>query len=862
MLNLLPHLLRRRPANVDLLRERLQTFHDLVEKNNRVLELIAEAGEMLGGEYIFDIQYLRGLAQEAKAACHEVVDDLNAITNERYHQLLDTLNRLSAEIEAILGGRIVAPPSDYVVRLHKVDESMVDMVGAKMARLGTVRSRLNVLVPDGFVVTSYACQVFLEDNGIVDEVETAFAAPGPYDDEALAQRSASLRAKVLEAHVPRKMARAIERQTRTLVRKSGCSTLAVRSSALGEDGALSYAGQFRSVLGVPPDQVLDAYLQVIASMYSTEVMSYRQQSGLHPGRGLMAVGCLSMVPARAGGVMYTLDPTGQDPQSLEISATPGLGKTVVEGSAAADRFTVSRSTPHTVEERRIARKNNALLMNESGEIELVPVPEHAAEKSFVSDDELQRLAEIGLVIERHMKCAADIEWALSPDDAMTILQARPLKISAAPQRERFLVEVDESHPAIMREQGEIACSGVAAGPVVVVEDAGSLDVPDGAVLVARTSSPRLSVAIPHASAVITDVGTTTSHLATIAREYRVPTIVDTGNATELLAGVDVATVDADSKVVYAGRVDQLLHQHLLRSSSFEDTNEFRMLRRILLRVAPLNLRDPQARGFAAEACTTYHDIIRFAHEKAVQELTEGDWLEPSHSARCVHRLDLSVPLDLVLVDLGGGLDGACVGRKRVASENITSIPLRALIEGVTTEGVWETDPKSMDPNAFMASATRAPPWMTTVGSRPQSNLAIVSRQYLNLNLRLGFHFNIVDCFLGKSRNDNYIYFRFAGGVTELRRRANRATMLKRIFEEYDFVVETKGDLVTARVKKLSQEDMLTRLRMIGRLIGFTRQLDIVLSSEDTVNVYTERFLSGFFGKSEGHPTGQGDGRRI
>jgi len=724
------------------------------------------------------------------------------------------------------------------------------MVGAKMARLGGVRRRLHVEVPDGFSVSTYACHVFLRDCGAAELVESAFAAPGPFNDEILERRARELQDLVLRARLPRRLARALDRQTSSLLKKTGSPTLAVRSSALGEDGELSFAGQFRTVLGVAPHQVHDAYREVIASMYSREVMAYRQSRGLHPARGLMGVGCLCMVPARAGGVMYTLDPIEPDRELLQVTVVRGLGKPVVEGTSAADRFSMTRAAPHPVRERHVVTKSEMLTVGPHGEVEVEAVADETAQAPAVSDDELRRLAETGLRIERYMKCAVDIEWAIRPDGAVVILQARPLRIQETRTPETDLAGMAERYPVVMSGTGSIACAGVASGPVVVFDDVDAFDTPDGSVLVARSSSPQLSAAVSHASAVITDVGTTTSHLATIAREYRVPTIVDAGSATEILNGVDVVTVDADSNVVYRGRVDELLHRHLLRSSSFEDTNEFRMLRRILRRLAPLNLRDPQSRDFSAAACSTYHDIIRFAHEKAVQELSEGDWLEPSHNARAVYRLDLPIPLDLVVVDLGGGLAGDCVGRKRVERKNIHSRPLGALIEGLTADGVWDTDPTYMDPNAFMASATRAGPWLSTVTTRPQNNLAIISEQYLNLNLHLGFHFNIVDCFVGETRNDNYIYFRFAGGVTELRRRAYRAELLAKVLGAYDFAVESRGDLVTARIKKIAQDAVLERMEMIGRLIGFTRQLDIVLNNEDVVNVFTEKFLQGRYADSD------------
>ena len=113
---------------------------------------------------------------------------------------------------------------------------------------------------------------------------------------------------------------------------------------------------------------------------------------------------------------------------------------------------------------------------------------------------------------------------------------------------------------------------------------------------------------------------------------------------------------------------------------------------------------------------------------------------------------------------------------------------------------------------------------------------------LNLNLKLGYHFNMVDCYLSDNRNDNYIYFRFLGGVTEITRRSRRAKLIASILEKCDFVVESKGDLVIARTKKMGREDMEKRLRIIGRLIGFTRQLDILLRTDNSVEKYMNLFF--------------------
>jgi CheY-like chemotaxis protein len=143
----------------------------------------------------------------------------------------------------------------------------------------------------------------------------------------------------------------------------------------------------------------------------------------------------------------------------------------------------------------------------------------------------------------------------------------------------------------------------------------------------------------------------------------------------------------------------------------------------------------------------------------------------------------------------------------------------------------------------MASATRSTPLTGALATQPEQNLAIVSREYVHLSLRLGYHFNIVDAYLSDTPADNYIYFRFAGGVTELTRRSRRAALLKRILEEYGFVTEGRGDLVIGRLKGIAAHVMQDRMVALGRLIGFTRQLDIHLKSDRLVDDYVARFLS-------------------
>jgi CheY-like chemotaxis protein len=236
-------------------------------------------------------------------------------------------------------------------------------------------------------------------------------------------------------------------------------------------------------------------------------------------------------------------------------------------------------------------------------------------------------------------------------------------------------------------------------------------------------------------------------------------------------------------------------------------------------------------------------VIRFAHEKAVEALTGNYPLKAPGLGQSAFRLELPVPLDLLLIDLGDGLIEGVAGQSVVARQ-VISAPLRALLDGLTAEGIWSRGPADMDLDGFMSSATRSGDLSGPLAPPPQLNLALVSANYLNLNLKLCYHFNTVDCFLSEQRNSNFIHFRFAGGVTEMTRRERRAEILQRILEQHGFLVERKGDLVIGSVKKISRDAMVERMQMIGRLIGYTRQLDIALRDQGRVEQLINGFMRG------------------
>jgi len=250
------------------------------------------------------------------------------------------------------------------------------------------------------------------------------------------------------------------------------------------------------------------------------------------------------------------------------------------------------------------------------------------------------------------------------------------------------------------------------------------------------------------------------------------------------------------------------------------------------------LEDPE---FTVKNCLTYHDIGRFSHEKAVRILIDLNISSRRFRGVESRELKLNIPLGLHVIDLGGGLDTDDRGNKIESLERIKSLPMKSMLLGLVAPGAWSTQPLQLGFSDLVSSLTRFS--MTARGASYQGqNLAVISDNYANISLRLGYHFNVIDTYVSENVDDNYIYFRFVGGVTETERRHLRAMLIKVILEKLNFRVTLSGDLVVARLKKVEKHRALDVLREIGRLIGFTRQLDTQMQSEQSIAELSQAFF--------------------
>ena len=818
------------------------SFQEILATNKKVLERIADVNDKLGGNYIFDRHYIDTTCQELTDLVLKLIHGLETMAPKKYSALHNAFRRISAEIEKDLSGeRPYCPFGDLTLPYTTITHDAAETVGGKNANLAELSNFLGLKIPPGFAITGTAFHTFLEKNGLrkkIDRIHHGWIS----GDISLEEAAREIHQLITTTPLPGNLEKAVSSSLAQLASESKNKKLflAIRSSAWGEDGELSFAGQYKSILNVPAAKFADAYRQVVASAYSERALTYRLETGFQENEVTMAVACQIMVDAVVSGVMHTLAPQGHD-HAMRLGATWGLGAPLVSGQVTGDRFTIDRSSFHHIKEMQIMRKEKALYPCANGGTVLNKVPVEQQTQVCLNNDQVKKIAETGLLIEKYFKKPQDIEFAMDSQGELILLQARQLniKLEKAPKAAE-LAECLSHCSILFRDRGEIAQKGIGTGKVYMLsEDSPLRDFPAGGILVAQFASPQLAKVMAKASAVLTDVGSTTGHLATIAREFRVPCILNIGDATKRLHPGQEITVDAEANIVYECLVDELCYYDLTEEA-IEETVEYRLLRRVLKNIAPLNLLDPAEKSFTPAACRTLHDITRFVHEKAVEELIDRNYYQHHAPNTASEKLRWKIPLDLVLIDIDGGLKPG-FQKGDVTRDEILSVPLQSLLKGLAHPDVWDNKPMSVDLKSFMSSLTRT--FSTEIAS-PKfvgQNLAVISENYANVSLRLGYHFTVIDSYVSDNINDNYAYFRFFGGVTDQTRRSRRATFLGRVLTSHDFRVELHDDLVVARIKKLNEDRMLSRLEVLGLLVGFTRQLDVKMLSEQHINKYVEKF---------------------
>ena len=268
-----------------------------------------------------------------------------------------------------------------------------------------------------------------------------------------------------------------------------------------------------------------------------------------------------------------------------------------------------------------------------------------------------------------------------------------------------------------------------------------------------------------------------------------------------------------------------------------------MMRRMAPYILPLHLIDPRAETFSPENCTSLHDVMRFIHEKSYNEMfllsdtvSEGkDTAATSFSG--------PIPLDLYIIDLGGGLKDPLKRTARI-DEVTDPSPLRTLLEGMLNPTVQANGPRPVNMRGFMSVMGNTMMSANTAERFGDHSYAIVSDKYLNFSSRVGYHYAILDCWCSATVSKNYIRFEFAGGAAGSVQRQRRVRCIGIILKELGFRVSVIADRVQARYQKYPRADIMQRLDQLGRLLIMTRQMDMLMTSEEAVTKFASNFLNG------------------
>ena len=833
-----------RQSSAEAFKGKLLAFQRLLEKNNHALELMADMEEKTSGDYLFDRHYIDTSWRLISENVFGIIENLNILSKDKYRQLYKVHDKIDKNIQQFSSRTVEIPVSAFTIPIEKLNGVMTNIAGGKIANIGEINSRLHLPTPDGFAITAYSFKRFIEYNNFHKSINEKLASLAIENMQELDALSNEIQNMVIQAEIPDDLETAIKNAVECLKLKSIDSSrlrdhsspfmVSVRSSAIQEDGEFSFSGQYATFLNVPEELVLQRFKEVIASLFSSRAIYYYKTKGFSETEMVMAVGVLRMVDALSAGVVYTRDPNNPEKDCMMIDAVWGLGKAVVDGSFESDSYVVSRGDG-IVLQKRVAVQQTMLVCSDKGAIEEVRVPEEMKAHPCLSDDQIKALCRSAMLLEGHYGSPQDIEWAIDRDNRMYILQSRPLRtFNLQPSTAKLPTRMESYN--ILLDKGIIACKGIGYGKAFILHDEERLkDFPDGSVLVARQAHTKFVTVMNKASAIITDIGCATEHMASISREYQVPTIIDTGEATSIIHDGQEITVDAINCNVYEGRVEELV-KFTVQRSTFKDTHLFTTLEKVLRGITPLSLTDPTAKSFQPEYCKTFHDITRFSHEKAMSEMflmggdcnTEGPQTIP---------LTADMPFTIRLLDMDGGLKEH-VGM--ASAEDILSIPFSAVLRGMSAMD-WPK-PRSADVVGLVGmmarSATISEGQIYKAG---ENSFALISKNYMNFSLRLGYHFSLIESYAGEKINDNYIKFFFNGGGAAADRRLRRLRLIKETLKKMDFRVTIKEDVLNAILIKHKRHKIEQKLVILGKFTAFTKQLDMLLDNDNTTDLYITEF---------------------
>jgi pyruvate, water dikinase len=417
----------------------------------------------------------------------------------------------------------------FTRQLSAPDATDASRVGPKAANLAAL-TRAGLPTPGGFCITADAYRRQIAHLGLADIVRHYAEADPPAQRRLAVEIRLKLYQEALAPELCDEIIAAWGAEQKPA---------AVRSSALIEDRADgNFAGQFESFLGINSEtEFMTALRACWAALWTTTARRSMAQHGQNPARTAMAVLVQPLVAARASGGALSETADGQ----MIISATWGLGSTIAQGEVVPDRIVLSRQG--FVRSNEAGRKHHRETCSHAGDgTSPQAVPADLVRAPCLKAGEATALGRLMRKAESVLGMPVEIEWALD-EVGFRLLQARPLHMQPATVPDEIWLK----HPGL---NGHPAGIGWGSGRAVVVNCECELTrVAPGDILVTRVAGPALSHILPRVGGVVAELGGSTSHLASLARERGIPAVLGVLDATRRIPDGAQVAVDGVAGVV-------------------------------------------------------------------------------------------------------------------------------------------------------------------------------------------------------------------------------------------------------------------------------------------------------------------------
>lgn len=746
-----------------------------------------------------------------------------------------TLYQRFGELQKQVAGEVYEPEScllgPFVVPLGQGKDAALEalcrenmcLIDPGTLRVESLRAQFPEAVPQGFVITAAGCQHYFQSNGLQNEINRRIQAAGGLEPKTLSRLSRQLGELVENTPLPDDLRTAVlEAVGRLRNMYAGCEMqLLLRGRVWPPD-----AGESCGVvvwgppvpLHAPDEAVLKAVLGTLARKQYSQTLVYRRARGLtERGTGL-CITCMAVAKGCRGGLVQTRAPLQPDSPDSYVYACDGLPQNVEYATMPVHWVRVSHSVPRQVTMLHTSHPGQPVL-----------------------DDAIAiRAAELAQAVETAAGCPQVLTWVGTPSGQVLMLMTRPMMSlsdagDALPLPEHAL----EQRKDLLLEGGMTVCPGRVCCPAWIArrwEDVRRF--PKGAILIVPDDAYIWGSLIDRVAGIIVEQGTQGSRLASLAREFGKPAVFGMQRATEVVENGERVTLCADVCSLFAGKQDALLPRTSPRHDCMPGSPVYRILQNASRRILPLTL-DVDSVDFRADKCATYHDIVRYCHERAVSAMFSlGS--EKKYAPQRVKQLRDTVLKQFWVVNLSDGFARTPAGPV-IDVQDIASRPMLAIWGGMNAHP-WQ-GPPPVDGKGFLSvlfEATANPNLDPAAQTAyfTEKNYFLISHDYCSLHSRFGFHFVSVEARFSERTSENYLNFQLRGGAADIERRILRVRFVADILWEFGFTPVVHNDAVSATLKGIGAEDGEHLLAVAGYMTIHTRQLDMIM--QDAAQVASRR----------------------